>query len=53
MERKWKLFDTLIESLGGEEVALCLCKALSTDNMNDMLEYIAAAWDIIDESEGV
>ena len=51
MERKWKLFDTLIESLGGEELALCLCKAMSSDDMNDALEFIARCYDVKEGGE--
>ena len=46
MERNWELYDTLIDVIGGEELALNLCKALSMDDMNDCLEYIANAYDI-------
>lgn len=51
MERKWTLFDVLLSELGGDELALSLCKALSVDDMNDCLEYIAQAWDVETESE--
>lgn len=51
MERKWELFDKLNECLGGDELALSICKALSMDDMNTCLDYIAREWDIIDESE--
>ncbi len=53
MERKWTLYDKLLDALGGEELALSLCKALSSDDMNDILDYIATCFDIdIEESEG-
>lgn len=51
MERNWTLFDVLLSELGGDELALSLCKALSTDDMNDCLEYIAQAWGVETESE--
>ena len=50
MERNWVLFDVLMSELGSEELALSLCKALSMDEMNECLEYIAQAWGV--ESEG-
>lgn len=46
MDRKWTLYDTLLEALGGEEFSLSLCKALSSDEMNSALEYIAQCWGI-------
>ena len=51
MERKWELYDKLLESIGGEELALSLCKALSCDDMNDCLEYIARCFDIKEGGE--
>ena len=51
MDRKWILYDKLLEELGGDELSLSICKALSSDIMNDVLTYIATAWDITDESE--
>lgn len=51
MERNWVLFDVLMSELGGDELALSLCKALSSDDMNDCLEYIAQAWGVETESE--
>lgn len=60
MDKNWKLFDKLNEELGGDEFALSICKALTSDTMNDVLQYIARCWDIEteddetedDESEG-
>lgn len=46
MDRNWTLYNTLLEALGGEELSLSICKALSMDEMNNTLEYIAQAWDI-------
>ena len=51
MERNWKLFDKLNECLGGDELALSICKALSMDDMNVCLEYIAQAWGVENEGE--
>lgn len=51
MERNWVLFDVLLSELGGDELALSLCKALPMDDMNDYLEYIARAWGVEIESE--
>lgn len=51
MERNWELFDKLLESIGGDELALSLCKALSCDDMNDRLEYIANCFDIESEED--
>lgn len=46
MDKNWKLYDILLEALGGEELSLSLCKALDMDEMNSTLEYIAQCWDI-------
>ena len=46
MNRNWTLYDTLLEALGGEELSLSICKALSSDEMNSTLEYIAQVWEI-------
>lgn len=46
MERNWELYDTLLNALGGEELSLSICKALSMDEMNGTLEYIAQVWEI-------
>lgn len=46
MDRKWTLYDTLLEALGGEGLALSICKALNADEMNSTLEYIAQCWDV-------
>lgn len=46
MERNWELFDTLTEAIGSNELALSLCKAMSSDEMNDILEYIANCFEI-------
>ncbi len=46
MERNWELFDTLMEAFGADELALSLCKAMSSDDMNDILGYIANCFDI-------
>ena len=46
MERNWELFDRLNEYLGADELACSICKALSSDEMNACLEYIAQVWDI-------
>ena len=51
MERKWTLYDKLLDALGGEELALSLCKALSSDDMNDCLEYIANCFDVETEDD--
>ncbi len=52
MNRNWEIYDKLLEELGGDELSLSICKALTSDTMNDVLSYIATAWDITDESEG-
>lgn len=46
MDRNWELYDKLIEEIGGEELALSLCKALTSDDMNDYLKYIANCFDV-------
>jgi hypothetical protein len=46
MDRKWDLYDELLEVLGGDELSLSICKALSSDDMNDVLEFIANCFDI-------
>ena len=46
MDRKWDLFDELLDCIGGDELSLAICKALSSDDMNDCLEYIANCYDI-------
>lgn len=46
MDRNWTLYDTLLEALGGKELSLAICKALSADDMNGTLEYIAQCWEI-------
>lgn len=51
MDKNWKLFDKLNEELGGEELALSICKALSSDDMNTAFEYIARFWDIETEDD--
>ena len=51
MERNWELFDRLNDYLGGEELALSICKALSMDDMNSCLEYIVQAWDIAESED--
>lgn len=51
MERKWDLYDKLLECIGGEELSLSLCKALSSDDMNETLEYIARCFDIEEGGE--
>lgn len=51
MDRKWKLFDTLMEAIGADELALSLCKAMSCDDMNDILEYIANCFEIEGDEE--
>lgn len=51
MKRKWNLYDKLLECIGGEELALSLCKALSSDEMNECLEYIANCFDIETEDD--
>lgn len=49
MDREWNLYDTLLECIGGDELSLAICKALSCDEMNDVLEYIANCYDIENE----
>lgn len=51
MDKKWKLFDRLNEELGGDELSLSICKALSSDIMNEALYYIARCWDITTDEE--
>ena len=51
MERNWKLYDALIDAIGGEELALCLCKAMPCDDMNELLDYIALCFDIVEGGE--
>lgn len=46
MERNWSLYDLLLDCLGGEDLSLAICKALSSDDMNSTLEYIARCYDI-------
>ena len=46
MDRKWDLYDELLNTLGGDELSLAICKALSSDDMNDVLEYIAICYDV-------
>ena len=46
MERNWNLFDLLLERVGGDDLSLAICKALSSDDMNDTLEYIARCYDL-------
>jgi hypothetical protein len=51
MDKNWDLFDKLNDELGGDELALSICKALTSDNMNDVLYYIARCWDIKTEND--
>lgn len=51
MDRNWTLYDKLLDALGGEELALSICKALSSDDMNTALQYIARCWDIDTEDD--
>ena len=51
MERNWELFDNLLEAIGSDELSLSLCKALSSDDMNECLEYIANCFEIGGEEE--
>lgn len=51
MERNWNLYDELLEAIGGDELSLSLCKAMSCDDMNEYLEYIANCFDIGGEEE--
>lgn len=51
MERNWRLFDLLLERIGGDELSLAICKALTMDEMNDILEYIANCEDINEGEE--
>ena len=51
MKRKWALYDNLLEYLGGEELSLSLCKAMSSDDMNETLDYIARCFDIEEVGE--
>lgn len=51
MDRKWDLYDKLLECLGGDELSLSICKALSSDDMNEVLYYIASCWDIATDEE--
>ena len=51
MERKWELYDKLLECIGGEELSLSLCKALTSDTMNECLDYIAQCFDIEEGGE--
>lgn len=44
--RNYDLFDKLRETLGDEELLNNLMKAMSQDEMNDNLEYIAKMWDV-------
>ena len=46
MDRKWDLYDKLLSALGGDELSLSICKALSSDDMNDILKYISNCYDI-------
>lgn len=46
MERNWELFDLLLERIGGDELSLAICKALTMDDMNEILDYIANCMDI-------
>ena len=49
--RNWKLFDNLVEFLGGEKVAEELIRYLDSDRANRCLESIAREYEIEYEEE--
>ncbi|NLC04247.1 MAG: hypothetical protein GX787_08230 [Tissierellia bacterium] len=49
--KNWSLFDEVVEILGEEEVLLALAKALSSDELNENLAYIARVYDIREDEE--
>ena len=51
MERNWKLYDWLLDTIGGDELSLSICKALSMDDMNEILDYIATCNDLYYDEE--
>lgn len=42
----WDNFDTLREELGDEELLMNLAKAMGTDMLQDLLDYIGRAYDV-------
>lgn len=51
MERNWNLFDLLKETIGADELCLSICKALSMDDMNEILYFIANCFEIEEYEE--
>ena len=51
MDRNWELYDLLLETIGADELCLSLCKALSSDDMNSCLLYIADCFEIKEYEE--
>ena len=49
--RNWDLFSTLLETLGGEELAEVLIKYLDSDKANRYLESIAREYEVEYEEE--
>ena len=49
--RNWDLFDTLLETLGGEKVAEELIRYLDSDTANRYLESIVRDYEIEDAEE--
>ena len=49
--RNWQLFDSLVETLGGEKLAEELIRCMNSDMANRYLESIAREYEIEDEEE--
>ena len=49
--RNWDLFDSMIETLGGEKLAEELIRSLDSDKANRYLESIAREYEVDYEEE--
>lgn len=45
------VYDRILEAIGGDELSLSICEALSMDDMNETLDYIANCFEIESEDE--